>query len=108
MTTFLPSDWIQRASCYMASALLLAKCMGTMIGVRVTAIASNVAFILYAATTAIRPVLIFHSILLLVNVVRLVQIEHARRTDRELLDKPVTRRSGTRTPGRRSASRSLA
>ncbi|HEX4172225.1 MAG TPA: hypothetical protein VHY82_07070 [Acetobacteraceae bacterium] len=108
MTTFLPSDWIERASGYMASVLLLAKCMGTMLGLRVIAIAGNVAFIFYAATTAIRPVLIFHSILLLVNIVRLVQIELARRTDAGLLDKSVTRRSGTRTPGTRSASRALA
>jgi hypothetical protein len=82
MTTFLLSGSIEHASGYVASALVLATfCMGTMLGLRMTAIASNVAIIFYAATTDIRPVLILHSILLPVNVVRLVQIELAHRTE---------------------------
>ena len=50
MAETLLSDWIKHASGYLASALVLATfCMGTMIRLRITAIASNVAFTFYAA-----------------------------------------------------------
>ena len=60
---------------YIASALVLATfSMKSMRTLRSTAIASNVAFISYAVAADMRPILILHSILLPVNVVRLVQI----------------------------------
>ncbi len=60
---------------YIASALVLATfSMKSLCSLRITAIASNVAFISYGATADMRPILILHCMLLPVNVVRLVQI----------------------------------
>jgi hypothetical protein len=60
---------------YFASAPVLATfLMKSMIPLRVTALMSNVAFIYYAITVDIRPILILHSILLPVNICRLTQI----------------------------------
>ena len=61
---------------YVASALVLAAfSMRSMRWLRVTAIASNVAFIAYAAVGRMPPILILHSVLLPMNIVRLVQID---------------------------------
>jgi hypothetical protein len=49
--------------------------MKSMRWLRATAIASSVAFILYASATDMRPILILHSILLPVDLYRLAQIE---------------------------------
>ena len=71
---------------YLASALVLATfCMRSMRWLRATALASNCAFIFYAAVAHIPPVLFLHCILFPVNVVRLTQIERARITARRLL-----------------------
>ena len=60
---------------YLASALVLATfSMKSLRSLRITAIASNVAFISYAVIADMRPILILHCILLPMNVVRLVQI----------------------------------
>jgi len=68
--------WDHDLSGYAASALVLATfCMKSMRWLRATAIASNIAFILYAFVTDMRPILILHSILLPVNLYRLTQIE---------------------------------
>ena len=81
--------WIVSASGYLASALVLTTfCMGSMRPLRLTAVASNLAFIFYAAVADIPPVLILHSILLPVNIFRLVQIQRAIVTARRLLDEP--------------------
>ena len=59
---------------YAASALVLATfCMRDMAALRLLAIASNVAFIGYAALSEINPVLLLHALLLPMNVCRLVQ-----------------------------------
>lgn len=64
---------------YLASALVFATfSMRSMRLLRMTAILSNVAFIMYAALADIRPVLVLHGILLPVNVVRLLEIWSAR------------------------------
>jgi hypothetical protein len=81
--------WIISGSGYLASALVLTTfCMGSMRPLRLTAIASNLAFIFYAAVADIPPVLILHCILLPVNTFRLVQIQRAILTSRRLLDEP--------------------
>jgi hypothetical protein len=67
--------------------------MTSMRSLRTTAIASNIAFILYAVAADLHPILILHGILLPVNVVRLVQIDD--RTDWRL-GRPPRRRSGYR------------
>lgn len=62
---------------YVASALVLATfCMKSMRSLRLIAVMSNIAFITYAASTDMRPILILHSILLPVNIVRLAQIAY--------------------------------
>ena len=64
---------------YLASALVLATfSMQSMRSLRLTAIASNIAFIVYAVSSDLRPILILHSILLPVNIVRFIQIEIER------------------------------
>ena len=64
---------------YVASALVLATCsMGSMRSLRVTAIASNLAFIAYAAYGHMPPILVLHSILLPMNIIRLIQIDRGQ------------------------------
>ena len=61
---------------YVASALVLATfSMRSMRSLRTTAIASNLAFIAYAAIGYLPPILIFHTILLPMNIMRLVQTD---------------------------------
>ena len=47
---------------------------------RITAIASNIAFMIYALGMHLQPKIVLHSILLPLNVFRLAQIELALRT----------------------------
>ena len=62
---------------YLASALVLATfSMRSMRPLRLMAIASNLAFIAYAAIGSMPPILILHSILLPMNVMRLSQMDH--------------------------------
>jgi hypothetical protein len=78
--------WGKNASGYIASAFVLATfCMSSMRWLRLTAIASNFAFIYYAAIADLLPVLALHSILLPVNVTRLAQIQIARASGKRLL-----------------------
>ena len=60
---------------YLASALVFATFyVRTMMPLRTLAIASNVAFITYAASEGLIPVLVLHSVLLPVNLARLYEI----------------------------------
>ena len=60
---------------YIAAALVLATfCMRSMIALRWVAIASNLAFIIYACSARLAPVLLLHALLLPINVVRLFQL----------------------------------
>ena len=59
---------------YLASLLVLMTfCMSGMVALRTVAIASNVAFIAYAALVGISPVLVLHVVLLPVNLLRLAE-----------------------------------
>jgi hypothetical protein len=59
---------------YAAALLVLATfCMRDMVSLRVLAIASNLAFLGYAALAGIHPVLMLHALLLPMNVWRLVE-----------------------------------
>ena len=72
---------------YLASALVLATfCMKSIRPLRLMAIISNVAFISYAVSTDMRPILLLHSILLPVNIVRLTQIELERSRQKRRLE----------------------
>jgi hypothetical protein len=107
MTETLQSE-LDRACIWLRGVrfVLATFCRGTMLRLRITAIASNPAFISYAAAANIRPVLILHSILLPVDVVRIVRTGLVRRTAGGWLNESVTGRSGTRDT--HSASRALA
>ena len=59
---------------YLASALVLATfSMRDMVALRVLAMASNLAFIVYAVLAGIGPVLLLHALLLPMNLLRLVE-----------------------------------
>jgi hypothetical protein len=82
-------NWGKDSSGYVASALVLATfCAQSMQWLRVTAIASNVAFVSYAMIADLRPVFILHCILLPVNIFRLSQLYRARMAAKRLLAKP--------------------
>ncbi len=60
---------------YIASVLVFATFyMRTMLPLRIVAVASNLAFITYAAIDGLAPILILHSALLPLNLLRLMQI----------------------------------
>jgi hypothetical protein len=59
---------------WLAAALVLATfCMHNMVALRLTAMASNLAFIAYGASAGIDPVLMLHMLLLPLNAWRLTQ-----------------------------------
>jgi len=59
---------------YLASLLVLATfCMRDMAALRLLAIASNLAFIGYAALASLHPILVLHAVLLPLNVCRLLE-----------------------------------
>jgi CRP/FNR family transcriptional regulator, cyclic AMP receptor protein len=67
-------NWVELAG-YVASLLVFgAFYMKTMIPLRVIAILSNVAFMIYAVGDHLSPVLILHAVLLPLNCVRLLQM----------------------------------
>jgi hypothetical protein len=67
---------------YLAAGLVLATfSMRSMASLRWVAIASNLAFICYGYVGELMPVLFLHALLLPMNVVRLGEIEAARRKD---------------------------
>jgi CRP/FNR family cyclic AMP-dependent transcriptional regulator len=71
--------WVETAG-YLASFLVLATfCMQTMIPLRVSAILSNIVFILYASYDGLYPILILHSVLLPLNITRTMQMIALRR-----------------------------
>jgi hypothetical protein len=73
------SGWHHDALGYLASALVLATfSMTSMCWLRLTAVASNIAFISYALSTDARPILILHSLLLPMNVWRLIQVQRSK------------------------------
>lgn len=66
--------WIEAAG-YFASALVFTTfCMRTMIPLRLAAIGSNVAFIVYGIAGHIYPVFLLHSVLLPLNIWRTVEM----------------------------------
>jgi len=71
---------------YLASLLVLVTfCMSGMVALRAVAIASNVAFIGYAALAGISPVLVLHALLLPMNIYRLLEAVRERRRDRAVV-----------------------
>jgi len=73
------------------TACLLVLCtfsMASMRRLRLVAIASNLAFIGYAWSLGLWPILLLHSVLLPLNLLRLVQMGRARRRPRPVLVGP--------------------
>ena len=65
---------VDNAVGYLAASLVLATfCMKAMVPLRLVAIGSNLAFILYGYLAGVEPVLWLHVILLPINATRLVQ-----------------------------------
>jgi CRP-like cAMP-binding protein len=66
-------DWVE-VSGYLASGLVfLTFCMKTLIPLRIVAMLSNVAFIVYGIAADLKPVLVLHATLLPLNVLRTMQ-----------------------------------
>ncbi len=66
---------IKDAAGYAASAMVLTTFMMTSFRwLRVSAIVSNVAFIIYGSLAGLPPILVLHCVLLPLNVYRLVQL----------------------------------
>lgn len=64
---------------YIASGLVLAAfCLRCMIPLRIVALCSNIAFIVYGAGLGLVPVWLLHSLLLPINCWRLWQLTHRR------------------------------
>lgn len=71
----------EQISGYVASFLvLLTFCMKGMRSLRCAAIASNIAFMTYGYLALLPPVFLLHSILLPINLLRIVQIAQGRRS----------------------------
>ncbi|MEM7023422.1 MAG: cyclic nucleotide-binding domain-containing protein [Pseudomonadota bacterium] len=67
-------DWVEAAG-YLASGLVFCTfCMKTMMPLRLVAIASNVAFIVFGFFGGVYPVLVLHSVLLPLNTYRLLEM----------------------------------
>ncbi|WP_216320735.1 hypothetical protein [Deinococcus aestuarii] len=77
---------------YLASALVLATfCTRGMVPLRLLAITSNLAFIVYAVRAGLHPILLLHALLLPTNLYRLAQV---RRDGRRLQIGPPTTPEG--------------
>jgi len=86
---------------YLAAGLVLATfCMRSMGGLRLVALASNLAFIAYGYLGSLTPVLVLHALLLPVNACRLVQLFGA-----QLLQKHVS--DGRRDAAQRPSAKPL-
>ena len=85
---------------YLASALVLATfSMRSMRPLRLMAIASNIAFIAYAVIGNMPPILMLHSILLPMNIMRLFQMDHdTAHRDAGFFADSVACRSGADAP----------
>lgn len=79
----------KQAAGYVASALVLATfSMKSMRRLRAVAIASNIAFIVYATVWDLPPILVLHCILLPTNLTRLIQMRRADAAAKRLLAAP--------------------
>jgi hypothetical protein len=72
---------------YLAAGLVfLTFCMKTMMPLRIVAIASNVAFVIYSLLGGLDPILILHVILLPLNIYRLHEIRKTMRSVRSAVE----------------------
>jgi len=73
------NTWIEAAG-YLASLLVFATfCMKTMVPLRIVAVLSNIAFMVYSSYGGLYPILLLHSVLLPLNVARTFQMLRLRR-----------------------------
>ena len=75
-------SWIDGVGYAAALAVLGSFCMSTIVSLRILAIISNVLFALYGVLAQLYPVFLLHSILLPVNVFKLVRIKRLALGDR--------------------------
>jgi len=89
----LASEWTVEALGYAAAAMVFVTfCMKSMLLLRLAGIASNVAFLLYALTADLVPIMVLHGALLPLNVLRLVQMEWEIRRARAAREAPPEKR----------------
>jgi CRP/FNR family cyclic AMP-dependent transcriptional regulator len=67
------AGWVQIAGYFASGLVFLTFCMSTLIPLRLIAIASNIAFIVYALLGNLVPILLLHGALLPLNVLRTIQ-----------------------------------
>ena len=75
-------SWIDVVGYTAAFAVLGSFCMSTIVSLRILAIISNVLFAFYGVLAHLYPVFMLHSILLPVNVFKLVRIKRLALGDR--------------------------
>jgi hypothetical protein len=73
------ADWIQLLGLLGAGLALASFSMKTMLPLRATAIASNVAFVVYGATNDLLPIVVLNGLSLPINIARLIQVRKLRR-----------------------------
>ncbi|MEM8914714.1 MAG: hypothetical protein AAGC83_02695 [Pseudomonadota bacterium] len=67
-------DFIDLSGVLASGLVLLTFCMRSMMYLRAIGILSNIAFICYATSLALFPILILHSILMIINVTELYRL----------------------------------
>lgn len=67
------AGWVQIAGYFASGLVFLTFCMSTLIPLRLIAIASNIAFIIYALLGDLIPILMLHGALLPLNILRTIQ-----------------------------------
>jgi hypothetical protein len=74
------SSWIDMVGYLAAFTVLMTFCMDTILPLRGLAIASNVLFILYGIAGHLYPVLVLHTVLLPINILKIARLRpHVRR-----------------------------
>jgi hypothetical protein len=76
------SGWIELLGYATSAAVFAAFCVTEMIVLLCLVILSNLLFMAYGFFEHLAPVLLLHMVLLPVNVVRLVQLQHPKLLDR--------------------------
>ena len=89
----------EAVGCLASGLVLLTFGMRTMAPMRLVAIASNLAFIAYGLLLEAPPIWVLHSVLLPLNVWRLLELQTAT-SRRERLRRRATRRTAARRPAR--------
>jgi hypothetical protein len=75
-------SWIDYVGFLAALTVLATFCMDTILPLRGLAIASNILFIVYGTAAQLYPVLLLHTVLLPINISKIVQLVRKNRFDK--------------------------